>query len=58
MNILCLQRVEYRYAPFADQQEVEALAALMTYKCSIVNIPLLDPKVHFVLTLRITRLKN
>lgn len=28
-----------RYAPFADQQEVEALAALMTYKCSIVNIP-------------------
>jgi glutamate dehydrogenase (NAD(P)+) len=28
-----------RYAPFCDQQDVEALAALMTYKCSIVNVP-------------------
>ncbi|MBL62447.1 MAG: glutamate dehydrogenase [Opitutae bacterium] len=28
-----------RYATFADQQEVEALAALMTYKCAIVNVP-------------------
>ena len=28
-----------RYAPFADQQEVEALAALMTHKCAIVNVP-------------------
>ena len=28
-----------RYAPFCDQQEVEALAALMTYKCAIVNVP-------------------
>lgn len=33
-----------RYAPFADQQEVEALAALMTYKCSIVNIPFAGSK--------------
>ena len=33
-----------RYAPFADQQEVEALAALMIYKCSIVNVPFAGSK--------------
>lgn len=28
-----------RYAPVVDQQEVEALAGLMSYKCAIVDVP-------------------
>ncbi len=28
-----------RFAPMVDQHEVEALAALMSYKCAIVNVP-------------------
>ncbi|VAW80960.1 NAD-specific glutamate dehydrogenase; NADP-specific glutamate dehydrogenase [hydrothermal vent metagenome] len=28
-----------RYAPYANQNEVEALAALMTFKCAIVDVP-------------------
>jgi glutamate dehydrogenase (NAD(P)+) len=28
-----------RYAPEVNQEEIEALAALMTYKCALVNVP-------------------
>ncbi|GMR17811.1 MAG: Glu/Leu/Phe/Val dehydrogenase [Gammaproteobacteria bacterium] len=28
-----------RYAPYVNQDEMEALAALMTYKCAIIDIP-------------------
>ncbi len=28
-----------RYAPFVDQQEIEALAALMSFKCALVDVP-------------------
>ena len=43
-----------RFAPIADQDEVEALASLMTYKCAIVDVPfggskgalLIDPSLY------------
>ena len=53
-----------RYAINSDQNEVEALAALMTYKCALVDIPfggskgalILDPKIYKIQDLeRITR---
>lgn len=28
-----------RFAPFVDQQEIEAMAALMSYKCAVVDVP-------------------
>ncbi|MEK7207122.1 MAG: Glu/Leu/Phe/Val dehydrogenase [Pseudomonadota bacterium] len=43
-----------RYAPYANQDEVEALAALMSYKCALIDVPfggskgalLIDPALY------------
>ena len=47
-----------RYAPFVDQQEVEALAALMTYKCAIVNVPYAGSKGALKINPKTTLLKS
>ncbi|MGH9350301.1 MAG: Glu/Leu/Phe/Val family dehydrogenase [Vicinamibacterales bacterium] len=53
-----------RFAPWVNQDEVEALAALMTYKCAIVDVPyggskgglIINPQQHSVGELeRVTR---
>ena len=53
-----------RYSLYADQEEVEALAALMSYKCALVDIPfggskgalVIDPKLYKTIDLeKITR---
>jgi glutamate dehydrogenase (NAD(P)+) len=44
-----------RYAPEVNQDEVEALAALMTYKCALVETPSAAPRAGCASTRASTR---